>query len=249
MKLKKKLREIEDLERKMAEGVSLAANQQAKLQKKEVLLEELDMWEKAVEPHTVWHEAQIVAMMEPLYGVLVKVDGHTEPKELSAAHMSPPIPAEELMSIEHNAKYRKGNDLKVRIMRNQSYVTDMTEEEEAAARGLSDEITKGLEDVKKKDEKLMEQLWHGGYSAEQYDGVVSSLRDYCIFVRVLGREVKVAPDDMKANLVWTDPTSRVRKVKRDNIVKGTDVQLRLKWDERQDRVIGSMILDKSVTVG
>mmetsp|Transcript_6624 Transcript_6624/g.19468 ORF Transcript_6624/g.19468 Transcript_6624/m.19468 type:complete len:255 (-) Transcript_6624:205-969(-) len=246
MKLKKKLREIEDLEKKVAQGATLAANQQAKLSTKPTLLEELDIWEKTVEPHTVFHEANIESLMEPLHGVMVKIDGHTEVKEMSAAYMNPPVPVDELLSIDGDANYKKGNDIKVRIARC-GQVTTMTEEEEAAAQGTSQEILEALAELKKKDEQLMKDLWNGGWTSEQYEGKIASIRDYCIFLRIMGREVKVSPDDMKAHMVWRDPASGVKKVKRDAVIQGTDVQVRLKWDLRQDRAIGSMIMQEKVT--
>mmetsp|Transcript_72714 Transcript_72714/g.190618 ORF Transcript_72714/g.190618 Transcript_72714/m.190618 type:complete len:252 (-) Transcript_72714:311-1066(-) len=247
MKLRKKIREIEDLEKKVADGGTLAANQQAKCAQKPTLLEELDIWEKTKEPHTFWHEATIESLMEPLFGIVVKIDAHTELKEMSAAHLNPPVPVDDLTSLETDAKYRKGNDIKVRFTRC-GQVTAMTEAEEAAASGASQEILAALAGLRKKDEQLMEALWKGGYSGSQYEGKVSSIRDYCIFARVLGREVKVSPDDMKAALVWRDPSSGVQKVKRDAVVKDMDVSLRLKWDARQDRVIGSMIMQEKATV-
>jgi len=133
--------------------------------------------------------------------------------------------------------------LKVRIMRDNKTCTDMSIDEEDMRYAESNEILEQLKEMKEFDDtKIMKELWDlAAWSDTEYPGTVVSVKDQCIFVRVLGaREVKVGSENMKASMVWTDPSSKVLKVKREVVKEGMQVDIRLKWD--WERVKGSMIV-------
>jgi len=244
-KLKKKIREMEELEEKMAAGTKLASNQEAKLLKKPGLLEELSIWENTVEPHTIEWQATVHEIMNPMFGVLLKVDGQSESMTMSAAHMSPPVSTENLGEI--SARYTKGQELKVRLMRDGKLCTDMSVDEEDFRYQESQAISEALEILKVEDKKkIYEELWEAGtWSAEEFNGTVVSVRDNCMFVRVMAaREVRVSATDMSSKYVFKDPVSKVSKIRRDEVTVGVEVSLRLRWDYRNERVTGSMIVQK-----
>eukprot|EP00429_Kryptoperidinium_foliaceum_P014657 CAMPEP_0176042648 /NCGR_PEP_ID=MMETSP0120_2-20121206/21162_1 /TAXON_ID=160619 /ORGANISM="Kryptoperidinium foliaceum, Strain CCMP 1326" /LENGTH=764 /DNA_ID=CAMNT_0017376057 /DNA_START=66 /DNA_END=2360 /DNA_ORIENTATION=- len=238
MKLKKKIREIEDLEKKMADGVKLAANQEAKLAKKAGLLEDLATVEAVVEPHTIEWSAVVQEVMNPMLGVMLKVDGHTDPLPMSAAHMSPPVTPDNL--VEVGKRFRKGQELKVRVMRGGTTCTNMSIDEEDFRYAESQEIAEKLKAMKEHDEKTIWALDMWEWSAEKFDGTVVSVKDQCMFVRIFGsREVRVSCAEMPADCTIQDPISKISKTNREKVTEGMEVQVRLRWDSRNDRVTGS----------
>merc|ERR1719210_1545881 len=99
--------------------------------------------------------------------------------------MNPPIHPDCLGEI--NTRFRKGQELKVRIMRGGTTCTDMSIDEEDMRYEESKEIVEKLKEMKAVDDKkIMDELWEQGHwSDEEFEGTVVSVKDQCIFVRVM----------------------------------------------------------------
>jgi len=123
--------------------------------------------------------------------------------------------------------------------------TTLSIDEEDFRYSESQEIMEKLKAIKEEDDKkIMGELWESGdWSKEEFEGVVTSVKDQCIFVRVLGaREVRVSSAELPEDMTMRDPVSKVSKTKREAVKEGMDVQLRLRWDYRNERVVGSMVV-------
>jgi|ERR1712150_138154 len=231
-------------EKKEANGVELDNNQKLKLAKKEELLYDLDLWTKAREPHlSVW-SAVVTEILNPLFGVRVKLEGRTEPLILLAAHMDPPISEKNLQEVDE--RYKLGQELKVRVMRNGYDVTDMTVEDEDYFYEDSCKIVEALTAMRTADEKMAEDLWYSNkYSTDLYKGFVTGVKDQCIFVRVNDcREVRISSGELITEFRYKDAVSHVPKTRREAIQVGMEVHgIKLKYDWKSDRIFGSMLRD------
>jgi len=253
MKVKKKIREIEDLEAKQEAGTTLSANQVEKVAKKAGLQTELEDLENTPEPHTIEWKATVVDHMNPLHGVMVKVEGQGADKgpfPLLAAHMDPPVALDDLNSII--AKYPKGADLKVRVLRNGENVTVMSVEKEEKRWKVVKMIAERLEELKKEDKRVTDLLWEncGTWSDEEFTGTTTLVKDFGVKVLTsFGRSVLVRPDDLKGEWRFKDPTSGLARPRKDVVEIGATVQLRLKYVDNHKReedqnYFGSMIVSK-----
>merc|ERR1719401_2035581 len=103
--------------------------------------------------------------MNPLFGVLLKVDGHTDTLPMSAAHMNPPVHVDKLGDI--STRFRKGQELKVRVMRGGTTCTNMSIDEEDMRYEESNEIAAKLKEMKELDDKkIVNELWEYGSWSE-----------------------------------------------------------------------------------
>ncbi|CAK0900098.1 unnamed protein product [Prorocentrum cordatum] len=99
------------------------------------------------------------------------------PFPLLAAHMDPPVALDDLNSII--AKYPKGADLKVRVLRNGENVTVMSVEKEEKRWKVVKMIAERLEELKKEDKRVTDLLWEncGTWSDEEFTGTTTLVKD------------------------------------------------------------------------
>lgn len=245
IKIKKKIREIESLEQKEADGETLAPNQKAKMDKKDVFMKELAEWEEAVEDYANVVKGEIKEVCNPLTAVKVMVPGHEKPLLLHAALMNPPVPLENFLQIRE--KHREGHKVQVRVLRDNQQVCEMPLEEEEVRVPEIEGIMAEYEAVKQEDEAKLEELkTTNGWSKDWHEGKVSAVKNFGIFCWVWGcREVLVRNDSILPNLLAWEPERGESVPDRYGILQGATVRLKLKWlpanQKYEAKVIGSMI--------
>mmetsp|Transcript_82486 Transcript_82486/g.256501 ORF Transcript_82486/g.256501 Transcript_82486/m.256501 type:complete len:551 (-) Transcript_82486:151-1803(-) len=245
MKLKKKIREIESLEQKEAAGETLAANQRAKMDKKDSLTKELKDWEEAVEDYTVVVKGEIKEVLNPLYGAKLAVLGHDKHLLLHAAFLNPPVPLKDFTKLRD--KLKEGRTLQVRVLRDYAQVSELPLEEEETRAVEIERLLGEYDAVRQEDERRYEELKAlGTWSTEFYDGKVSSVKNFGVFVWIWGcREILVRSDAMLQKYLAWDPDKGEQSPDRYAISVGTEVKVRLKWlaatHKYEAKITGSML--------
>lgn len=245
MNITKKLKEIEDLEKKQAAGEKLAANQLPKLEKKKVWQEELKSAEAMLEPWQEVVSGMVVEMMKPLHGVWVEVPGYETSMPLYAAHCDPPIGADDLGLLLR--KFRINQKTKVRVLRDKT-LCQMSEEDEAENKEVSEGIMKQLESMKEEAER-MEEEWkkNHGYWSNWYDATVKSTAKFGVFLTIgPSADILVPVKNMPADLIHWDSDLKETVPDRKEICVKSQVKVRVRYMKAKDCIIGSMLTDKMV---
>mmetsp|Transcript_32417 Transcript_32417/g.48552 ORF Transcript_32417/g.48552 Transcript_32417/m.48552 type:complete len:167 (+) Transcript_32417:3-503(+) len=162
--------------------------------------------------------------------------------------MNPPVPIEKLPEIA--SRYTRGQELKVRIRRDGATITDMSIDEEDEYYEESTAIAAKVDELRKADQELSEALWTSGeHSTETYTGPILSIKDNCVFIRILdSREVRIFAGDLAGDLQQQDPVSKVAKTKRDALSVGMELTVKLWFDYRNNRICGTMSNEKKTAV-
>jgi len=232
LKLKKKIREIEELERKEADGATIAANQRAKMEKKDALVEELRTWEEAMEDYMSTEAGEVKEFMTPLHGVKVKLQSREQLLVLHAALMNPPVYPGDFKDIK--TKHKTGTKVNVRVLRDNERVTTMSLEEEENRVPEIEGVLGEYEELKQEDDRLLQELIDlGTWTSDWTEGTVSSVhRDFGVFVWIWGcREILVRKDSIpKDHLIWNDDLKE-NEVDRRKFHVGEKIKLKLKYLE------------------
>merc|ERR1712187_391203 len=134
-------------------------------------------------------------------------------------------------------------DLKVRVLRGGPGVTELSGQDEEANRAHVEKMLSEIQAIKEVDDAKMEELWNEGtWSQDTVEGTVIAVKDYGVLCMVLGaRQISVRPDNLTSELMMYDPQSKVPRPKRDMVKPGMTLDLKLRYETRNDRVVGSMV--------
>merc|ERR1712051_1151824 len=99
----------------------------------------------------------------------------------------------------------------------------MTVDEEDMYYNDSQAILEKLEGLRKMEDAKISALDEREWSSEIYESTVVSVKDNCLFARVMGcREIRVAASDMPKEYWTKDPNSGIPKTKRDVVKEGME---------------------------
>lgn len=244
-KISKTLREIAELEKKQAEGQTLAANQLPKLAKKAGLEKELQDWQNAEEPWQTFHRVTVSELMKPLHGCYVHVNG--ENVALSAAYMDPPLPIEDLHKLQR--MLRVGQQLKVRVLRGGKRATQLSEEEEEALKEEIEEI-QGQLDALMEEAMRLEKEWKSNPSWSKWsEASVISSSTFGIFVKIgPSRDILIPVRSMAPDFTRWDNEFGQAVPDRKVVAAGSRVRLRVRYIESKDQLTGTMLDDSGTPV-
>lgn len=221
------------------------ANQQAKVDKKDALLKDLNEWETAVEDYTVFVKGEVKEVMNPLVGVKVALPGHEKLLPLPAALMNPPVYPSNFTRIRE--RFRDGQKVQVRVLRDNAQVTEMTLEDEEVRVPEIEGVMGEWDVIKEDDQRKLEAVQSTvGWSKDWHEGKVSAVKPFGVFCWVWNcREVLVKNDSILPKLLKWDADRGEQGPDRYAISAGAQVRLKLKWlpanMKYEAKVIGSMV--------